>query len=140
MHSENLFFQDTSVFRSDAALLTQQDQKTLAVLLIFFCISLIPAALTCPVFIEQNRNDSYNLPYNFQVNINSADAAELQLLPGIGEKLSQNIIAYRQENGQFYRYTELQNIKGIGSKKLAAMIPFLAGISQELPSTPEPQQ
>jgi competence protein ComEA len=55
------------------------------------------------------------------VNINTASAAELQQLNGIGPVLSQRIVDYRETNGPFGVLDELQEVKGIGPKKLAAM-------------------
>ena len=48
------------------------------------------------------------------VNINTADVQELDLLPGIGEKLAENIIAYRIENGSFQTIEEIKNVPKIG--------------------------
>lgn len=50
------------------------------------------------------------------IHLNSATAAELQGLPGIGEKLADAIIRYREENGRFHNRKELMQVKGIGEK------------------------
>ena len=50
------------------------------------------------------------------VNINSAGAAELQSLPGVGAKTAARIIEYRQKNGPFKKVEELMNVRGIGEK------------------------
>ena len=50
------------------------------------------------------------------ININTADNAELDLLPGIGPILSQRIIDYRLQNNNFESIDELQNVPGIGDK------------------------
>ena len=55
----------------------------------------------------------------YPVNINTATAAELQTLPGIGEKTAQKIIAYRQTHGKFKTKSELMQIDGIGEKTYA---------------------
>ncbi len=47
------------------------------------------------------------------VNINTADAALLMTLPGIGESRAQDIIAYRNEHGDFTSIEELMKISGI---------------------------
>jgi competence protein ComEA len=39
-------------------------------------------------------------------------------LPGIGETLADRIIAYREANGPFQTIEDLQNVVGIGEKKL----------------------
>ncbi|MCD7777972.1 MAG: ComEA family DNA-binding protein [Clostridiales bacterium] len=48
------------------------------------------------------------------ININTADAEELEELPHIGEKTAERIIAYREENGGFLSPEEIMNVKGIG--------------------------
>ncbi|UZX32265.1 ComEA family DNA-binding protein [Lactobacillus helsingborgensis] len=58
---------------------------------------------------------------NNKVNINTADAAQLQKLNGIGEKKAQQIISYRQKNGQFKAIDELKQVSGIGDKTFAGL-------------------
>lgn len=48
------------------------------------------------------------------VNINTATQEELVAVEGIGPKLAQRIIAYREEHGPFQAIEELDNVKGIG--------------------------
>lgn len=49
-----------------------------------------------------------------KININTAQKHALALLPGIGEKRAEAIIAYREENGGFSSKEEIMNINGIG--------------------------
>ncbi|WP_177194335.1 helix-hairpin-helix domain-containing protein [Trichococcus palustris] len=51
-----------------------------------------------------------------KVNINTADAAQLQTLTGIGEKKAELIIAYRKENGSFQTIEDIMEVSGIGEK------------------------
>ncbi|MBU0508280.1 helix-hairpin-helix domain-containing protein [bacterium] len=55
------------------------------------------------------------------ININTAGAAEFQRLDGIGEVLSARIVAYREAHGPFRTVDELDNVSGIGPKRLAAI-------------------
>lgn len=50
-----------------------------------------------------------------RVNLNTADAAALESLPGIGPALAQRIIDYRMANGPFQTTAEIQDIRGIGA-------------------------
>ena len=52
------------------------------------------------------------------VNINTADQAELESLPGIGTVRAQAILAYRSQNGPFQSLEELLEVDGIGEKTL----------------------
>jgi competence protein ComEA len=63
--------------------------------------------------------ESADKPEN--VDINSATATELELLPGIGPALAQRIIDYRSNNGPFKVEEDLLKVSGIGPKKLAAI-------------------
>jgi len=50
------------------------------------------------------------------ININTATAAELDALPGIGAKTAARIVEYRQKNGPFKKVEELMNVRGVGEK------------------------
>ena len=52
------------------------------------------------------------------VNVNTATAAELETLPGIGEVIAQAIIDHRTENGPFASVEELLDVSGIGDATL----------------------
>lgn len=59
------------------------------------------------------------------IAINSADATQLEELPGVGPATSAKIIEYRQAHGGFKTIDELMEVKGIGPKKLEKMRPYL---------------
>ena len=59
------------------------------------------------------------------VNLNSASAAQLQTLPGIGASTAQRIVDYRQKNGTFKKIEELMNVKGIGEKSFLKLKPLI---------------
>jgi len=53
------------------------------------------------------------------VNINTADATQLDTLPGIGPSKATAIIDYRTAHGLFTRIEDIQNVKGIGPSTYA---------------------
>ena len=55
------------------------------------------------------------------VSINTATAAQLDTLPGIGPATAKAIVAYRSSKGPFARVEDLLNVPGIGPAKLDAM-------------------
>ncbi len=62
----------------------------------------------------------------YPINVNEADQATLELLPGIGPAYAKRIIEYREANGGFDSVGELINIKGIGEKRLATIRPLIS--------------
>ncbi|HDZ77216.1 MAG TPA: helix-hairpin-helix domain-containing protein [Candidatus Omnitrophica bacterium] len=65
-----------------------------------------------------------------RININSAGKEQLITLPGIGPKIAEKIIDYREKEGKIYDIKELKQINGIGDKKIENMKPFLIIDSQ----------
>lgn len=64
---------------------------------------------------SSERNEGCNL--GGKVNINTADARELEALPGIGASMAQKIIIYRNKQS-FNRIEDLVKVPGIGKAKL----------------------
>ena len=59
------------------------------------------------------------------ININTADARQLEDLPRIGPKMAARILEYRKANGNFKRIQDLMKVKGVGPKifeKLQSLI------------------
>ncbi len=61
----------------------------------------------------------------FVVNINTADAVELQQLPGVGATLAERIITHRHDHGPFMSFHDLGQVKGIGKKTLELLQPHV---------------
>jgi competence ComEA-like helix-hairpin-helix protein len=60
------------------------------------------------------------------VNVNTADAAQLSLLPRVGATVAQRIIAYRTEHGPFKKAADLMQVKGMGAKTFELVSPYVA--------------
>lgn len=61
-----------------------------------------------------------------RINVNTASAAELDLLPGIGAVYAERIVAERQANGVFTSVRDLQRVRGIGPKTAAKLEPLVS--------------
>jgi comEA protein len=56
-----------------------------------------------------------------KVNLNTASAQQLATLPGVGPKLADRIVEYRQKSGGFRSVEELMNVGGVGEKNFAKL-------------------
>lgn len=65
------------------------------------------------------------VPTPLLVDLNTATAQELDQLPGIGEVLSERIVAYRTENGPFQTIEEIMDVDGIGESVFADLSPYI---------------
>ena len=59
------------------------------------------------------------------LDLNRATAAELEALPGIGERRAQAILDYRTVSGGFDRVEDLLLVEGIGPATLEALRPLV---------------
>ena len=55
------------------------------------------------------------------VNLNTATAAQLEELPGIGKATAERIIEYRTKNGSFKKIEDLMNVRGVGEKSFLSL-------------------
>ncbi len=61
-----------------------------------------------------------------KVNVNTADAEQLALLPRIGPAVAQRIIEFREQNGSFKSAEDLMLVRGIGEKTFELLEPYVA--------------
>jgi competence protein ComEA len=74
---------------------------------------------------QQGQNGAQTPPASQLVNLNTASAADLQKLPGIGAAMANRIVEYRQKTGGFKKVEELMNIQGIGEKVFLRLKPLV---------------
>ncbi|MDD3585872.1 MAG: helix-hairpin-helix domain-containing protein [Thermoguttaceae bacterium] len=87
-----------------------------------------------PVNSNQTDGDSdSDETKTLHVEINTASTEEFQQLPGIGPTLSNAIIAWRRERGQFQHIEDIKLVPGIGPKKYEAM-KALIFVEQQVPA------
>jgi competence protein ComEA len=73
------------------------------------------------------------------INLNTATAAQLEALPGVGPAMAQRILEYRQKIGGFKKAEELMNVRGIGERaflKLKSLVTVPAARQDRTPATP----
>jgi competence protein ComEA len=56
-----------------------------------------------------------------RVNVNTANAATLDSLPGIGPAIADRIVSWREKNGRFASVDDLLSVPGIGEKLLEGL-------------------
>jgi competence ComEA-like helix-hairpin-helix protein len=98
-----------------------RDQETIAGLLIVMLIGMV-------ISYWGTVDISRGVPvctYQYKVDLNTAPASEFEILPGLGPKLSEAVIEYREQHGRFNSIEEIDNVRGIGPKKLEVLRPFL---------------
>jgi competence protein ComEA len=59
-----------------------------------------------------------------QININTATAAELEQLPGIGPSIAGRIVSYREQH-RFEQRNHIMRVKGVGPKTFEKIKDFL---------------
>lgn len=99
--------------------LTRQERQ---VVLFLVCVALIGLGIN---FLTKHYSQIRIIGYVSQdagkIKLNQADKQTLIDVHGIGVKLAQRIIDYRQQYGGFKDIAELSNIKGIGRSKYEAI-------------------
>ncbi len=59
------------------------------------------------------------------IDINTADVQQLSTLPGIGQVIAQRIVDYREAHGPFTSVAQLNDVEGIGDKKLEELLDLI---------------
>lgn len=90
--------------------LTKQERQVIVFVLAVSCAGIGLELLAKKVPPLERRHCLENLG---KVNLNTVDKETLKSIPGIGEKLAQRIIKYREENDGFAELEELVKVKGM---------------------------
>jgi len=98
--------------------LRHSDQRTTAGMLV------TAGALLCGYTVINKQETFEPKPYTFRIDLDTATLGELQTLPGIGPKLAENIIQYRNEHAPIHEFDEITNVRGIGAKRFITMKPY----------------
>ena len=86
-----------------------------------FLSCLLLVALVPGVALAQGKKTLPTKP----IDLNAATIKELEELPGVGPVTAQRIIEARQKSGRFRRVEDLLAIRGISTKRLEALRPYV---------------
>jgi competence protein ComEA len=64
-------------------------------------------------------------PVTFPLDLNRAKLEDFIELPGIGEKLAQRLVDYRESHGGFRSVEDLREVRGIGAKRFERLRPLV---------------
>lgn len=70
---------------------------------------------------QDEAGASGGLSTDGRININTADAAQLEDLPGVGPVLAGRIVAYREQQGPFASVDALESVTGLGPAIVAGL-------------------
>ena len=73
-----------------------------------------------------------------RIDLNRADRAELEQIPGVGPKLAQAIDDHRREKGAFRSVDQLRDVKGVGPATFDKLCPYLRVEPTPTPATNPP--
>ena len=95
-----------------------------------YLLALLVVALTVVVAVELHhrplvRDALATQPVGYLIDLNSADAATIALLPEVGPKLAATIVEYRDAHGGFTSVDDLRHIRGVGPRRMEAISPFV---------------
>lgn len=102
--------------------------------IILYCTLIVAFAVICSFAMHSRietsmvlipRQDDTPASIANPINVNTATAQELMLLPGVGENLANKIIDYRHENGDFQAITDIMNVPGIGQDTLNSISKYI---------------
>jgi len=98
--------------------LRHSDQRTVALVLVALVL------LLCWHTTGEKQETLEPKQYQFRIDLNTATLGELQTLPGIGPKLAESVIQYRDQHVPIPDFDDIMNVRGIGVKRHSDMKPY----------------
>ena len=83
------------------------------------------ALLAHPAVAQDSDRSATKSASSAPVNLNTATAAQLESLPGIGARTAALIVEYRQKNGAFKKIEDLMNVRGVGERSFLKLKPLI---------------
>ena len=87
--------------------------------------ALLAVVLGAATLGAQDTTRAASSPGQSVLNLNTATAAQLEALPGVGKATADRIVEYRQKSGGFKKVEELMNVRGIGEKNFLKLKPLI---------------
>ena len=91
--------------------------------------------LLCCTLLVARAAISKKIPPTAPLDLNTATAAQLAQVPGIGAATAKAIVQFREKSGPFERVEDLLAIRGISARKLERIRPYLT-LSKPAPRNP----
>jgi len=80
--------------------------------------------LCCALLVARAASGK-KIPPSAPLDLNTATAAQLAQVPGIGAATARAIVQFRQKSGPFERVEDLLAIRGISARKLEQIRPYV---------------
>ena len=93
--------------------------------------------LLCWILLAAHAAIGKKIPPGAPLDLNTATAAQLAQVPGIGASSAKAIVQFRQKSGPFERVEDLLAIRGISARKLEQIRPYV-NISKPAPAPRRP--
>ncbi len=93
---------------------TPSERRAILILMIAFFALLGLIVEKDKVTSEGKKEVTKPRTVKFPININEADVATLETLPGIGREKAEEIVAFRERNGPFDKPEDIMKVSGIG--------------------------
>ncbi len=101
----------------------------------FRCLAFLCACFVC-LGATQSFAAAKKHPPVKPINLNTASAAQLEELPGVGPVTAKAILDFRAKSGPFHRVEDLLAVHGISRSKFEKLRPYVT----VAPAAPAPQK